>query len=510
MNNTTIVTDWDIVQYLKPSKCGLRVYLQMVDEPQGPPDPFDVVLSELTDAVVQEQVGDWVDDLAGKTYYRYGHPMRRINAARKGLREKRTVLFRPLLSCGRKVAGQYTYLDAQPDFLIREQDNYVIRVCEGSRVIDEKTLPATYARLRYCAYVFEQQQGQAPLRLEIVGPDGIIAVEPASFGQLSGWIDTVASFKRKNSAPWAPVGRTKCGACVFNQRCWGAATRAGDTAIVRGMDQGLSGYLRDRLNVRTVQQLLDRFDNDVPGLAAIERNWGNEKRKVGESVARSILVSARSLVAGKEILVQAPNIPASQRFVMFDLEGVPEKIDSQASIYLWGMQIFSERGADYVYDAALSPFMPDGDRYGWQEFLRRAGNIFKQYGDVPFVHWGRYERERVEAYVKLYGDTDGVAARVLANLLDLHVILNDCIALPLASYGLKVVEKYVGYKRTQEEYGTSLSIQLYMRARAATGKEQARLMEQLLTYNHEDLEGTWAVFNWLRKRDWHSLDAKTA
>jgi predicted RecB family nuclease len=33
----------------------------------------------------------------------------------------------------------------------------------------------------------------------------------------------------------------------------------------------------------------------------------------------------------------------------------------------------------------------------------------------------------------------------------------------------------------------------------ADEKERAEVMDQILTYNKEDLEATWAVFDWLRK-----------
>lgn len=509
---TMIITDRDLSTYLKPSRCGLRVYLQMAGEPQGEADPFDAVLAKLTSDLVLSEQARWVPVGEDPSYYQWGHPLRRANAAAKGLRLKRAVLFRPLLSCKRKIKFSWCFLDAEPDFMFYDEDsdNYVIRVCESSKVVDEKQLVAVYARLRFCGYVFQESQGKPPMRLEIVGRDGqVTVVAPGSDNEIASWIESIVFMKRKTKAPWAPVGRTKCGACVFNKRCWGQASERGDAAIVRGMDQGLSNYLRDREDVSTVRELLDRFGNDVQGLANITRSWGQEKRRVGESVARGILVAANSLVSGKEILIKSPGIPGSDQFVMFDLEGTPEKIDERAPIYLWGMQVFGRDRSEY--DAAVAPFSADGDRLGWEDFLRRAEDIFARCGDLPFVHWGRYERERIEAYVKLYGDRDGVAARVLANLFDLHVALNDCIALPLPSLGLKVVEKYVGYKRTQIEYGTSLSIRLYMDALAAgEGRKRDELMRQLLTYNREDLEGTWAVFDWLRKRDWNSLDSKIA
>ena len=52
-------------------------------------------------------------------------------------------------------------------------------------------------------------------------------------------------------------------------------------------------------------------------------------------------------------------------------------------------------------------------------FLEMADRIFEAYGDIPFVHWATYEKTYLRRYVDRYGDVDGVAARVEANLLDL-------------------------------------------------------------------------------------------
>ena len=66
--------------------------------------------------------------------------------------------------------------------------------------------------------------------------------------------------------------------------------------------------------------------------------------------------------------------------------------------------------------------------------------------------------------------------------------------LPIPSYSLKVVEEYVGFKRTQKEYGGQWSMAQYIEA-TETEDEAARqkVMDEILKYNEEDLAATWAV-----------------
>ena len=144
--------------------------------------------------------------------------------------------------------------------------------------------------------------------------------------------------------------------------------------------------------------------------------------------------------------------------------------------------MFGRRPSTYL--PAVAAFGPDGERQGWEQFLRYANSIFAEYGDIPFVHWAQYETTHIKTCIARYGDREGIAARVLANLLDLLPITQRSIALPLPSYSLKVVEKHVGFKRTQKEYGGDWSIAKFIEATETEDeKERAEVMDLILTYN---------------------------
>jgi predicted RecB family nuclease len=71
--------------------------------------------------------------------------------------------------------------------------------------------------------------------------------------------------------------------------------------------------------------------------------------------------------------------------------------------------------------------------------------------------------------------------------------------LPLPSYSLKVVEEYVGFKRTQDEYGGTWAMAQFILATETEDQvERNARMAEILKYNEEDLAATWVVFEWLR------------
>ena len=293
--------------------------------------------------------------------------------------------------------------------------------------------------------------------------------------------------------PYEPLGWTKCGGCGYSGHCWPPAELRKDVSLVVDVDHGLARSLHSD-GIETTQQLAERFD--AQQLADLKSPWGDREQKVGKKAGK-ILMHAAVLASGKERVLASPAIPAHDSYVMFDLEGMPPHLNELEKIYLWGMQVFGKSLGPFV--GVTAEFGADGDRQGWEKFLAAAARIFGEYGDIPFVHWATYEKTHVKHYVAKYGDPDGSAVRVLGDLLDLLPVTKEAVALPLYSYGLKVVEEYVGFNRKQEEFGGSWAMAKFIEA-TETGNEAERnaLMGEILKYNEEDLAATWAVFEWLR------------
>jgi hypothetical protein len=259
------------------------------------------------------------------------------------------------------------------------------------------------------------------------------------------------------------------------------------------VDQGLARKLHED-GIESAQQLVTGFD--VQRLSGFTRPWGEKQQRVGKK-AEKILVYADVLTSGEERMLGPVAIPAHDNYVMFDLEGMPPLLDDLEKIYLWGMQVYGKHPSKFM--GVTAGFGAEGDQEGWVAFLDAAKKLFDEYGDMPFVHWHHYEKTHINQYVNRYGDPDGVAARVLRNLLDLLPIIKNAVALPLPSYSLKVVEDYIGFKRTQDEYGGSWAMAQFILATETDDEAQrSARMSEILKYNKEDLAATWAVFEWLR------------
>jgi predicted RecB family nuclease len=293
--------------------------------------------------------------------------------------------------------------------------------------------------------------------------------------------------------PYTSVGWSKCNGCGYFERCWHRAVSARNVALLPSVEQGLAAHLREQ-GIVTFDQLLDAYSEKT--LAEAKYVRGKQQRKVGKAAA-AIIREATALRRNEAQVFGAVALPVEANYVMFDVEGLPPHLDETDKVYLWGLQVFGERATEYL--PAVAGFEEDGDREGWEQFLHNCGKLLADCGDIPFVHWYHYEKDKVSKYLERHGDRDGVAARVQNLLLDLHPAAKNAVVLPDYSYSLKVVEKHAGFRRTLDEANGEWAMAKYIEA---TETEDAALREQVLAeilkYNEEDLAATWAVLQWLR------------
>lgn len=488
------LTASDIFTFYRPTLCALRVYLREQRVPEAEPTVFDEVLQTLGQRHEQNHLATLgrYEDLSAVT------PDQRVQRTMEAIRNESPVIYQGELACDTVLGGTRVRIVGRPDFLIRDGgDGYLIRDSKLSRKVDDKHHVEIALQLQLYGWLFEQTIGTLAKRLQVHTGGGDIVDLPYDGGTTAlAELAHILEVKCLGGEPYEPLGWTKCsGGCGHYDRCWKQAEARQDVSLVMDVDQGLARALHG-IGVTSAQQLLANFD--VKRLSEFKRPWGKGEQRVGKK-AEKILMYADVLCTGKERKVGTPAMPLHDNYVMFDLEGMPPYLDELEKIYLWGIQVYGNQPSAFM--GVTAGFGANGDREGWDGFLEASKKVFDQYGDIPFVHWHHYERVHIEQYVDRFGDQDGIAARVLANLLDLLPITKSAIALPLPSYSLKVVEEYVGFNRTQDEYGGSWAMaQFILATETEDENERNQRMDEILKYNEEDLAATWAVFEWLQSK----------
>jgi predicted RecB family nuclease len=487
------LTASDIFNLYRPTLCALRVYLSEQGVPEAEPGVFEEILETLGKRHEQSHLATLgaYEDLTVVPV------AERCQRTLEAIRNRIPVVYQGEFACNAQFDGTQVSIIGRPDFLIFDHDGYLIRDSKLSRKVDEKHHVEIALQLQLYGWLFAKAVGILPKRLQVHAGGGYIIEVPYDGGTAAlVELARILAMKRLGAEPYEPLGWSKCsGGCGYYDRCWKQAEERKDVSIVVDVDQGLALKLHED-GIASIQQLLDAYD--AQQLSELKRPWGDKLRKVGKAAER-ILVNAEVLLDDEERIIAPVVIPEHENYVMFDLEGMPPYLDELEKIYLWGMQVYGKKPGGFV--GVTAGFGENGDREGWEAFLNAAKRIFDEYGDIPFVHWHHYEKTHISQYIERYGDRDGIASRVLSNLFDLLPVTKSAIAIPRPSYSLKVVEQYVGFERTQDEYGGSWAMaQFILATETEDAAERDRRMGEILRYNEEDLAATWAVFEWLRDK----------
>ncbi|MGV3523379.1 MAG: TM0106 family RecB-like putative nuclease [Candidatus Sericytochromatia bacterium] len=484
----------DLYTYFKPSRCQRRVYL-IHHVPEG----LDIPAGTQYYGHAQE-----ADRHVERYYYKRLErpldlselsPNERRKATMEAILRQEPVIYKPLLVSSWQRKGKRVTLEATPDFLIWGEGGYRMRHCRMAKKISRENHPDIFWIAQYHAWVFQRLFGHPPAAIEVGNSEGqILQLDYPSRGSVEKLLEHLLFLRRSPDLPYHPVSWTKCQSCDFRSYCWQEAESIQDIALIPTLEASLILDLRSA-GILTVPQLLEHHTPE--SLAAFEWTEGQNTRPIGLSKARTMLYMAESLLTQKPILTRRPDLPDTRHWIMFDLEGVPARPGQPEKVYLWGMYLMGDNSENLQ----LINQTPNrqADRDNWFAFLAQAQEVFERYGDVPFVHWGSFEPYCIKLYSQRFGDRNGVAKRVQRNLLDFFSLLKDAVIIPLPSYSLKVIEKYVGFERPDQDTGGYWSVVNYLKAVSTKNAERReQILEQLMGYNLSDLLAMWHVVRWLQ------------
>ena len=483
--------------YYRPDKCGKRVALRHRGVTELPPTAFDELLARLG----REHERNHLRELPTAVDFSGLEAEKRERETIAAIRSAAAVIYQGRFRSTIDLEGEACEVIGEPDYLLRDGNAYVIRDAKLSFRIDEENHPEILRQLDIYGLLYERATGQAPAALEAYSGRGEI-VRFRYLGDKAA-ISFLSQLRRMRLAPddlYEPVGWSKCGSCGFFSYCWPRALASSDVSLLQPVSQDMARKLQAG-GVLSFHNIEAAVDN--PALADVF--YEKPKKKTGERKLREkipkVLRAARVMASGRDEVIAVPDLPEAADCVMLDLEGLPPHLgeDLLERIYLWGLKDF--RATPPRYLPAAGGFGPAGDEEGWRLFLVNAADLMAERPGLRFVHYHHYEKTKIDLYLKRFGDPTGVAAQVLERLFDLFPAVKNSVVLPISSYGLKVVEKHVGFERKLAEARGDWAMARYIEA-VETSDHGVRdqLMSEILAYNEEDLDATQAVLEWLRSR----------
>ncbi|NEP10961.1 MAG: TM0106 family RecB-like putative nuclease [Symploca sp. SIO2C1] len=178
-------------------------------------------------------------------------------------------------------------------------------------------------------------------------------------------------------------------------------------------------------------------------------------------------------------------LPTASVELYFDIEAEPSlKLD-----YLLGVLVVDRRtGTEKFYP--LLAEKPAKEESIWQQFL----DLVWLYPDAPIFHFANYEVETIKRLAKLYQTSSQLIKPLLPRFVDIHQQVVSTVALPVESYSLKNLARWLGFEWRDENITGSQCVCLYSRWLATGNRSVLEIIER---YNEDDCRATYLLKQWL-------------
>lgn len=296
---------------------------------------------------------------------------------------------------------------------------------------------------------------------------------------------------QKRLEPEVFIARQKCGLCTWYSSCHTVAQTQKHLSLLPGVTPSRYQVLK-RLELTTLESLANTNPNNLEIYPEFVDGVG---RQVVQQ-AKSILTDRAILRTEKLILepdTQTLSIPKfrltklvnSPVELYFDIEAQPEiSLD-----YLHGVLVVDKRQNTEKFYVNLAE-KPLDEELIWYQFL----DLVWKYPIAPIYHFCEYEIQTVKRLAKLYKTPAYRWKPLLKRFVDIHQVVTQTITLPVESYALKNIARWLGFEWRNPEANGAQSVCWYEQW-LETGDRS--LLDAIIIYNEDDCYATYYIKEWL-------------
>lgn len=246
------------------------------------------------------------------------------------------------------------------------------------------------------------------------------------------------------------------------------ATQNQDISLLSGIGRSVRNSLAEK-NISSLQELSRASKQDVTTV-----------RGVGPKKYSKMMRQAEVILSGNEVIKSSPSFKQDVISIYFDIEG-----ETQLDIdYLYGLLVDDEFVAFWADS-------PEQEEQVWRQFCSFLNSLNKEF---VLYHYAPYERTSIKKLYLRYGCDEQLYKKIIHSLCDLHKVLKRSVVLPLTSYSIKPVAKWLDFSWRAEDASGANSMQWYQQY--LDGDEDIK--KKILAYNEDDVKATKIVHEYLR------------
>jgi uncharacterized protein len=178
-------------------------------------------------------------------------------------------------------------------------------------------------------------------------------------------------------------------------------------------------------------------------------------------------------------------LPSASVELYFDIEAEP----TLNLVYLHGVLVVDRHARSQTFYPLLAEH-PQEEARAWQQFL----DLVWSYPNAPIFHFCPFEVQTVERLAKVYSTPGHRVKPLLSRFFDLHDWVTRTVTLPVESYALKQIARWLGFNWRDPAANGAQSIYWYTQW-LATGDRT--YLNSILTYNEDDCRATYHIKDWL-------------
>ncbi|MBM0740633.1 TM0106 family RecB-like putative nuclease [Phormidium sp. CLA17] len=295
------------------------------------------------------------------------------------------------------------------------------------------------------------------------------------------------------------IARSRCSLCHWLSSCHAIAKNDYHLSLLPGVTPTRYVQLQ-ALNLLTVKALAETKPSNLEPLPGFGKEAAHKLVRQAFSVMhdRALLIEESLYPNGNndanhylELPIHeshdflAELLPTAPIELYFDIEAEP----TLNLIYLHGVVVVDRHANTQTFHALLAE-RPEDEALVWQQLLE----LFRLYPTAPIFHFCPFEVQTVERLAKLYGTPHSHIKPLLARFVDVHERITRLVTLPVESYALKQIARWLGFEWRDPSANGAQSICWY--AQWLSTGDRAHL-NAILTYNEDDCLATHHIKEWL-------------
>lgn len=282
------------------------------------------------------------------------------------------------------------------------------------------------------------------------------------------------------------IARNRCDLCHWFNHCYGLAKADHHLSLLPGVTANRYVHL-ERLQLTTVEALAAAIPEALEDLPGFGTHVAHKLVRQAQATQRQ---RALMTVKGEQRLQKdrfslTELLPTAPIELYFDIEAAPER----ELIYLHGVLVVDRQTQTDSFHALVAEH-PDDEQHIWNEFLALA----HRYPTAPIFHFCPYECQTVRKLAELYETPLAEIEPILNRFVDVHDRVVEMAILPIESYALKSIARWIGFDWRDQGANGAQSIYWYDQW-LETGDRT--FLDTILRYNEDDCRATWMVKDWL-------------